>query len=107
MWTDPVNIYIAHRHMNVEIGMRPRNSLSGEYINGIFVAVYYCISKDCFLPQKIQDGVYSQNLHVDFKIVAIWLKIAHKNVPIDKFVCKVKLFYFEPFFHRVFPLPFL
>ncbi len=26
MWADPGNIYITHRHMNVEIGLRSRNS---------------------------------------------------------------------------------
>jgi hypothetical protein len=29
MRTHPKNIEIAHRHMNVEIGLRPRNSFSG------------------------------------------------------------------------------
>ncbi len=33
MWTDPVNIQIDYRHMNVEIGTE-------ECINGIFLAVW-------------------------------------------------------------------
>jgi hypothetical protein len=37
MWTDPGNIQIAHRHMNVEIGTKAFPEK--EYINGIFVAV--------------------------------------------------------------------
>jgi hypothetical protein len=39
MWPDPGNIYIAHRHMNVEIGTE---FLEKEHIHGIFAAE--CIS---------------------------------------------------------------
>jgi hypothetical protein len=40
MWTDPGNIYIAHRHMNVEIGAEAVLFPEKEYINGIAIAVW-------------------------------------------------------------------
>jgi hypothetical protein len=39
MWTDPGNIYIAHKHMNEEIVTEAAQFSEKEYINGIFVAV--------------------------------------------------------------------
>ncbi len=42
MWTDPGNILIAHRHVNVKIAAQFPEK---EYINGIFVAVYINMSR--------------------------------------------------------------
>jgi hypothetical protein len=39
MWTDPRNMQIAQRHMNVEIRTEATQFPEKEYINGIFVAV--------------------------------------------------------------------
>ncbi len=37
MWTNPGNIQIAHRHMNVEIKTAAVQFTEKEYINGIFL----------------------------------------------------------------------
>jgi hypothetical protein len=44
MWTDPWNILIAHRRMNVENGTEALQLLFWEYVTGIFVAVRFEVS---------------------------------------------------------------
>ncbi len=39
MWTDPRNILITHRYMNVETETEAAQFSEKEYINGIFLAV--------------------------------------------------------------------
>jgi hypothetical protein len=48
MWTDLGNIEIAQSHTNMEIVTDAAQLPEKEYINGIFVAVQYCVTRVLF-----------------------------------------------------------
>ncbi len=62
MQTDPGNIQIAQRHMNVEIEAEAALFPEKEYINGIAVAVYtkrHCFLQTLTMPVNLFNGLIS------------------------------------------------
>ncbi len=59
MWTDPGNIQMSHRHMNVEIGTEAAQFPEKEYISGIFLAVQCIIGKSDNDTDNLKNGKLS------------------------------------------------
>jgi hypothetical protein len=66
LWTDPGNIKIAHRHMDVEIGAEAAQFPEKEYINGIAVAV--CVTG---MTAKGLRQFFLNNPHVNNKKIGL------------------------------------
>jgi hypothetical protein len=56
MWTDPGNIQIAHRHMNVEIWTEVVQFPENKFTNGFFVAVLGAYSQPRSEPETLQQA---------------------------------------------------
>jgi hypothetical protein len=72
MWTNPGNILIAHRRVNVEIGTEAAQFPEKEYINGIFLAVHARMHLKC-MRALTTVHLPTEKIHYDRMMAAIFV----------------------------------